>query len=196
VIVRAGSKLASIAAFRGSHVALGPKGRGTELAAKMLLGAFGLTTLDVHPEFMPYEEASRRLVRGSLDAAFMASPYPADAVAGAMRGGARLLDIVGPPVEQLRREHPFFRKMLIPDVVYEGQNRTVHTIGVDNVLLCRAGLDEDLVYRLTKVLLEALPFPSSENNSPPGVDFKRAPATPLPLHAGAARYYRERELFR
>jgi hypothetical protein len=27
------------------------------------------------------------------------------------------------------------------------------------------------------------------------VDLRRAPATPLPLHMGAARYYRERELF-
>jgi TRAP-type uncharacterized transport system substrate-binding protein len=27
------------------------------------------------------------------------------------------------------------------------------------------------------------------------VDLDRAAATPIPLHAGAARYYRERELF-
>jgi TRAP-type uncharacterized transport system substrate-binding protein len=28
------------------------------------------------------------------------------------------------------------------------------------------------------------------------MDFAQVPATPIPLHDGAARYYRERELFR
>lgn len=64
------------------------------------------------------------------------------------------------------------------------------------MLLCRSGLDEELVYRLTKQLFAALPGLSVEESSLRTMDLEEAPATPVPLHEGAARYYREWELFR
>ena len=66
----------------------------------------------------------------------------------------------------------------------------MHTLAVDRVMLCRADLDENLVYEL----LEAY-FADSPGTVPP-TNFERAPATPLPLHPGALRYYRQRELSR
>jgi TRAP transporter TAXI family solute receptor len=196
VIVPGNSTRSSIADLRGARVALGARGSGTALGAKMLLGAFGLTMEDVRGEFLPFEDASARLTHGELDAAFMTSPYPAAAVARATRAGAKLLEVVGPAAERLRLEYPFFRKTLIPQVVYEGQHHSIHTMGVDDVLLCRADLDEALAYRLVRVLLETLPYPASDNGTVVQINFRRAPATPLPLHPGAARYYRERELSR
>ena len=72
----------------------------------------------------------------------------------------------------------------------------MHTIGVDNLLLCRSDLQDELVYELTKRFFDALPRLASEQPSLRLMDFAQAPATPIPLHDGAARYYRERELFR
>jgi TRAP-type uncharacterized transport system substrate-binding protein len=64
---------------------------------------------------------------------------------------------------------------------------------VDGLLICRRDLDEPLVYELTKQLI------ASRQSAEPGgplarMDLQLAPATPIPLHDGAARYYREREL--
>jgi TRAP-type uncharacterized transport system substrate-binding protein len=83
--------------------------------------------------------------------------------------------------------------MLIAGGAYPKQSLPVRTIGVHSLLLCRVDLDEGLVYRLTKALFQSLAEQSNELLW--SVDLDRAAATPIPLHAGAARYYRERELF-
>ena len=53
-----------------------------------------------------------------------------------------------------------------------------------------------LVRRLTDGLFRMLPQLSAELPFLKGMAPERAPATPVPLHPGAALYYRERELRR
>ena len=62
--------------------------------------------------------------------------------------------------------------------------------------LSRRDLDETLVYDLTRRFFEALPSLSSSQGALRFMDLDQAPATPIPLHDGAARFYRERELLR
>src|SRR5438034_10204417 len=93
-------------------------------------------------------------------------------------------------IEEIRQHRPYLRRTLIPKGVYPGQDKPVRTIGVDRVLICRADVPEGIVYRLLDAYFSARP-----EGTPPA-DLERAPATPLPLHPGAARYYRQRELSR
>ena len=72
----------------------------------------------------------------------------------------------------------------------------MQTLSVDVVLLARAGLDDGIVRRLTEGLFRMLPQLSAELPFLKGMVPERAPATPVPLHPGAALYYRERELRR
>ena len=81
--------------------------------------------------------------------------------------------------------------MLIPRGTYPGQHVPVHTIAVDLLLVCRADLDNKLVYELTRAYFEQSP-----ENVRYETDPQRAPAVVIPLHPGAARYYREREVSR
>ena len=55
--------------------------------------------------------------------------------------------------------------------------------------------DEGLVYEVTKQFFDALAS-GPERPSLGFVELDQAPATSIPLHDGAARYYRERELQR
>jgi TRAP-type uncharacterized transport system substrate-binding protein len=61
-------------------------------------------------------------------------------------------------------------------------------------MLGRAGLDEDLVYGLTRRLVEGRAQLAQRFWNAMTVDPDLAPATPVPIHRGAARYFREREL--
>jgi TRAP-type uncharacterized transport system substrate-binding protein len=63
----------------------------------------------------------------------------------------------------------------------------VRTIGIEEVLVCRADLDEELVYAVMAAYFATFPAVTP-------INLDRAPATPVPLHPGAARYYRQREL--
>ena len=97
-------------------------------------------------------------------------------------------------LERVREDYPFFLPVTIPKGTYSGQSVPIETVGVDNVLLCREDLDDELVYRLTKAFFEALPDLAATHPSAGLIDADLAPATAIPLHGGAARYYREREL--
>ncbi len=81
--------------------------------------------------------------------------------------------------------------MVIPQGTYPLQDRPVRTIGVDLLLVCRADLDSRLVYELTRSYFEDTP-----ENIRSQTDPQRAAAVVIPLHPGAARYYREREVRR
>ena len=136
------------------------------------------------------------LLDNALDAAFTISSVPNDDAKHLTDAGARLLPIRGPAVDRLRTMYPFFRSEIIPAGAYRGQDQPVHTLSVDVVLLTRAGLDDAIVRRLTEGLFRMLPQLSAELPFLKGMEPERAPATPVPLHPGAALYYRERELRR
>jgi uncharacterized protein len=190
------SDIASVRHLRGRRVAVGPPGSGTALTAEIVLRAFDIKLSDVHTEALQFDVAARRLVDGHLDAMFDTAIYPAEAVRMAAAAGGRLMPLTGSPIDKLRHEYPFFRAAVIPRDAYPGVTGAVHTIGVDSLLVCRRDLDEELVYQLTRRFFDALPMLSSSRNALRLMDLDQAPATPIPLHDGAARYYRERELLR
>jgi uncharacterized protein len=190
LVVRAGSAIAGAADLRGQRVAVGPSGSGSALTAHIVLRALGVDPTAV--ESLKYNEAAARLAAGTIDALFVTGSDPVDSVRMSAQTGARILPLGGPAIEQLRHDYPFFRATVIHGGTYPGHPAPIRTIGVDNLLLCRRGLDESTVHDLTQVLFAQLPSMSILN----GMDLEQAPATPIPLHDGAARYYRERELSR
>lgn len=192
LVVRAGSDISRPESLRGRRVAVGPTGSGSALTARLVLKAFGIDEGAVQVESLEYNEAGARLAAGTLDALFVTGSDPVESLRGPIGAGARLLPLSGPAIEQLRHEYPFFRPTVIRPGTYPGHPASVHTIGVDNLLVCRRGLDEALVHDLTKQFFASLPTLSMLSV----MDLDQAPATPIPLHDGAARYYRERELAR
>jgi uncharacterized protein len=197
VLVRPNAAISSIAGFRGLRVALGAPSSETALVAELILNAYGMSQTDVHAKFLTPENAVQQLLRGDLDGMFFLAPFPTSLVdVVAIRGGARLLYVDGSAAEKLRSEYPFFTSVLIAQGTYPQNDKPAHTLGVDGLLLCSADLDENLVYGLTRAYLEALPDQISSQDFPRQFAPDRAPATPIPLHPGAARYYREHELSR
>ncbi len=190
------SRITKVGHLRGRRIGVGPPGSGTALTAGLILQAFGIAETAVDVEQLQFNEAAARLVDGTLDAMFDTAIYPAASVTVAAQAGAHLLPIAGPPIERLRHDYPFLRVTMIPRDTYPGVGDTVRTIGVDSLLVCRRDLDERLVYDLTRRFFEALPSLSSSQGALRFMDLDQAPATPIPLHDGAARFYRERELLR
>jgi TRAP transporter TAXI family solute receptor len=192
LIAAKGAAIRGIADLRGKRVGVGPEGSGTALTAQLLFKAFGVDEAAVVTEPLSVREAGRKLMRGDLDAMFNTTMY-SEPVAHALKAGARVLPIEGAPLDRLRKEHPFLRAMLMPPR-YPGVGH-VPTLGVDILLICRATRGEPVVHDFTAALFQALePLAEVGRWSLVGPD--RAPATPIALHEGAARYYREQELAR
>jgi hypothetical protein len=196
LVVRRDPHIREVADLRGRRIGVGPPGSGTALTAGLVLEAFGIPASSVRTETLQFNDAADRLVRGTLDAMFDAAIYPAESVMAATRAGARIMPLTGAPIEHLRRDYPVLRVTVIPRDTYPGMSSAIRTIGVDSLLICRSDLDETLVYDLTRRFFDALPSLSSSLGALRFMDLDQAPATPIPLHDGAARFYRERELLR
>ena len=191
LVVRPGLDVRGPQDLRGRSVGVGPAGSGTAVTASLILRAYGLDEKAISTEAIGFQEGATKLLNGGLDAMFDNAISRSDALSRAAEGGARFVPIEGPAADRLRQEYPFLRVTVIAPELY---GTSVHTIGVDGLLICRSDLDEALVYELTRQLFASLK--SLRQGALRLMDVKQAPATPIPLHAGAIRYYRERELSR
>jgi TRAP transporter TAXI family solute receptor len=189
LIAGAHTGVREITDLKGLRLSLGPPGSAITLIAAQLLGVHGISMADVKGVQLPNPEFPEALAMRKIDAAFVTFSPPNESVTRTLQGGARLVEIHGPRIEQLRTRYPYLKRTVIPPSTYPRQAAPVHTIGVDGLLVSRADVDEDVVYRV----LDAY-FATRPETRPP--DLERAPATPIPLHPGAARYYRQRELSR
>jgi uncharacterized protein len=193
VLVRATSTARTLADLQG-RVAVGPEGSG--LTAKMLIREFARPTGVVLDETLGLSEAPEALASGQVDAAVIVAADPAEVVQRATATGARLIPLATGDIRRLRTHYPFLRPGEIPAGTYGGESQPVATMLVDVLLVTRAGLDEGLVRRLTSALFDVLPDLAGRFTYLRLMDMQRAPATPIPLHPGAALFYRERELSR
>lgn len=163
--------------------------------SQLVLLSFGLSPESIRSRsILSQVEALGELERGQLDAMFL---YDWGGVSDATRAGMVLVPLAGPAIDRLRTEYAFLRPISIPPGTYFGQPEALHTLGVDLVLICRTDLDEQLVYDVTKAHLNALPRVWADE-ALIGLphDIVKSLATPIPLHDGAARYYRDWELSR
>lgn len=196
VVVHRNSTIRTLGDLRGKRIATGESTSADAIASRVILEAQGLID-NVMMEGVGLENETARLQAGDLDAGFAVMSYPGPAIARLNSDvGIRLLEIEPAVAVRIRARHPFFRPTVIPEHTYEGQRSDVKTLSVDNLLLCRADLPAELVYRLTRVFIESLATLSRLHRAIASIDEEQAPATAIPLHPGAALYYRERELFR
>jgi TRAP transporter TAXI family solute receptor len=195
LLVGPGSRIRSMDELRGRRVGVGPNGSGAAVISEMVLDGY-FSRGEVQKIDASVPRTNEMLLENSIDAAFTISSVPNDDASHLTQAGARLLPIRGSAMVKLRTLHPFFRSEVIPAGAYAGMDEAVHTLAVDVVLLTRASLEDATVRRLTEGLFRMLPRLNAELPFVKGMDPERAPATPVPLHPGAALYYRERELRR
>ena len=194
-ILGRGPLVRTVEDLRGRHVGLGATGSGTEVAARIVVEGHRLRYADLKAEFLPFSDVASRLRGGTLDGGFVAASYPAAAITAATASpDVHLMPITREAVRRIRAQYPFLKPTVIPRGTYAGQNTDIETVGVDNLLVCREDLSEELVYQLTKAFFAALPELARAHAAAMLIDPEQALATPIPLHAGAARYYREREI--
>jgi TRAP transporter TAXI family solute receptor len=196
IAARRGAGIADIHDLKGHRLFVGEKGSPTEGASRTVLESHGLTFADIHPVF-ERDGVIDAFRNGALDAIVFFYPIHHARAVAMMRGGeATLIPVDTRMMESIRSRDPLLKPASIPPGTYDGQPQPVPTVGTDVLLVCRKDLSEDLVYRLTRVLFDSVPELSRAHPAVTSVDPGRGPGAPIPLHRGAARYYRERELFR
>jgi TRAP transporter TAXI family solute receptor len=194
IVARRNSAIHTVRDFKGKRISVGVAGSGTEVAARVIIEAYGLKYADIQAQFLSFSETAARLENRTLDGGILVASYPVSAISDANAFvGVRFISVNTEIVARIRARYPFFRPSRLPPNTYRGQTERVDTISVDNLLVCRANLDQELVYQLTRTLFDALAQLARSHVAAALIDVDQAPTTSVPLHRGAARYYRERE---
>lgn len=193
LIARRGLVIRSIADLHGRSVAIGGPGTATSLIGQLLLEAFGVRD-DVTIVPVSLRGVPAQLDAGGLDAVFDTATY-STALAASVAAGATLVPIEGPEVKRLREARPFMRAVTIPAGTYGGGGPAVQTIGLESVLVCHRNVDDNVGRQLTAALVDAL-HDLARAGRWNLVPLHAVPAAPIPLHPGAAVFYRESELRR
>jgi TRAP transporter TAXI family solute receptor len=197
VLVRADSAFRSIEDLRGRRVGVILPGTSGEFSTRILLSAHGMSYADVQPIFESSYSLMPKLGSGEIDAVFSANPVMLSAARElSQRVPLRLLPIGRTVINQLRGSYPFLKPVTVAANQLSGQHQPTETLGSEWLLVCRSDLAEDLVYALTREFFAQLPAMAQNLREAALIDPEQAPAAPIPLHAGAARYYREREVLR
>ena len=193
IVVRDGSAIRAIPDLRGKRVSTGSVGSGTEIVAGRVLEAAGLDeNADIRRARLSAARSAAALLAGQIEAFFFTGGLPTPAVADlARRTQIRLLPVVAEMAALQNGYGDFYLSRSIPASAY-GLKDEVATLGIANVLVARRDMPDETAYALTKLLFEAKPRLAAAHAEGRRLDRRAALATfPLPLHPGAARYYRE-----
>lgn len=181
----------------GKRVNVGETGSGTFATTVMLMRAFGLSGKDLARQFnLPADSAALALCENRIDAMVLVVGHPSRVVREVSESCAvRFASVTGKPVASLLERHPYFSRATIAPNTYVGQERSVQSLGVRASVLTTDQLPERLAYEITRATFDnqaALTrlHPAFRSLTPAMMLL----GSSAPLHKGAARYLREREL--
>ena len=193
IVTLADSGIATLDDLKGKRVSVGAPGSGTEVNATTILNANGITDADFTPERLNFNETADALKNGDIDAGFWSVGAPTSSILNlATTDSIKVIPLSAEQVAKARAAEAVMAPLSLPGGIYAGVPDAVSTIGIPNVLVVSADMDDDTVYAVTKAMFENIAdlravHPAANETT---VEFTMA-ATPVPLHPGAIRYYEE-----
>ncbi|MCP1304480.1 TAXI family TRAP transporter solute-binding subunit [Halomonas sp. R1t8] len=187
------SDIHSIADLAGKRVSVGAPGSGTELNARALLEANGVSYSDFTPQRLNFNETADAIRDGDIDAGFWSVGPPTSSILNlAATRDIRLIGLSDEEIANAQEVEAVFAPYELAAGMYDGMDEAVQTIGIPNVLVVNADMDEELAYQLTQLLFENTDeliavHPAANDTT---VEFTMN-STPVPLHPGALRYFEE-----
>jgi TRAP transporter TAXI family solute receptor len=195
-----GEGIERVADLRGRVVSTGPAGSGSETAALRILAAAGLSGT-VRRQALSVAASVDAIKDGKIDAFFYGCGVPCGSVLDlASTPGMRVRLIptaeLLPALERVAGPS-IYLPAVIPAGAYPGVEEAVSVAATATVLVVDEAMSEELAYEITRVLFERRDelvaiHPEAKNLTLPSA----VAGSPVPFHAGAVRYYRERGAWR
>ena len=196
-VVTKASGVKTVRDLKGKKVVLGPQGSGTEANALQILEAYGLKESDFKAERIDAAAAADQLKDGRVDAAFFTTGMGSAVIVDSfISGKVALVPVTGSEAEAMKKKYPFYTSVKVPANTYKDQAETT-TVAVMAMMVARSDLPEDLVYRFTKAIFDDLKQFHAAHSAAQSLTLETAlSGNPIPLHPGAARFYKEKGILR
>ena len=195
IVASKASGIESLDDLKGKRISVGAPKSGTELNARAIFKAAGLTYQDMGKvEYLPYAESVELIKNRQLDATLQSSGLGQAAI----RDLAATLPVVFVPIPAqvvAKIGNDAYQQATIPAKTYDGQDAEVPTVAIINLLVTRQDVSDELAYQMTRLLFENLPRLVNAHAAAKDIRAENAARhLPIPLHPGAERYYKENQL--
>lgn len=195
IVANADAGIHALADLKGKRVSVGAPKSGTELNARAIFKASGLSYEDLGKvEFLPYAESMELIKNRQLDATLQSSGLGMAAI----RDLASVVKINFVPISEdvvKKIGNAAYQSGVIPPNTYDGQTEAVPTATITNILVTRSGVSDDLAYQMTKLMFDNLDRLVTAHAAAKAISLDKASKNlSLPLHPGAERFYKEKGL--
>lgn len=192
IFTLADSGINSVTDFAGKTISVGAAGSGGEMAARMVLEAFGMSYADITPQFMPETEAVSALKDGTIDAFIATHPLKSAAMVDLTTSAvAKLL----PVNDQFYTLNPAYSRYTVVADTYKDitTDVVIPRSRITMLTSLNAGFSDDDIYRMVKAIWEnRADWEDCSATVKAQVVIETAlEEIDIPLHNGAIRYYEE-----
>lgn len=195
VVARADAGIASFDDLKGKRVNIGNPGSGQRGTMEVLLAAKGWTTGDFAlATELKAAEQSAALCDNQIDAMVYTVGHPSGSIQEATTAcDSVLVTVSGAEVDGLINDNSFYRTANIPGGMYRGNDGDTATFGVGATFVTSADVSDEAVYTVVKSVMENIDDFKKLHPAFANLDPKEMASAGLsaPLHAGAAKYYKE-----
>lgn len=198
LVVRADSGINSIADLKGKKVGVGAPGSGTEANFRQLIDIYGLDYKVLSPQYLSFSECSDRFKDNQIDAFIVVAGIPNSAIQDiATQHNIKVLTISDDMIANLGKKYPFLAPAVIPANTYKGQSADIKTVAVMATLVVNSEVKEDVVYSITKALFDNQADLAKAHAKGKEVSAEQAvKGMSIPLHPGAAKYFKEKGIIK
>lgn len=196
VLSRKESNAKSFTDMKGKKFNVGNPGSGTRASLEELIASMGWKLSDFAlASELKADEHGAALCDGKIDGFFYGVGHPSANIQDPTTScGAKLVSITGPAVEKLLKEKPYYGYATIPAGLYPNNPQETKTYGVLATLVSSSKVPADTIYTTVKAVFEN--FDEFKKLHPALANLKPeemvANGISVPLHEGAARYYKEK----
>lgn len=196
IVASAESGIKSLGDLRGKRISVGAPKSGTELNARAVLKAAGLTYDDMAVQYLPFGESVELIKNRQLDATLQSAGLGVASIRDIASG--QDIVIVPIPADVVQKiGDAAYSSVVIPANTYKGQSQDVPTAAITNYLVSHEGVSTDAVYAMTKAMFEHLPELQAAHAAAKEIRIENSvKPMPVPLHPGAEKYYREQGLLK
>lgn len=194
LITRADMNINSFRDLKGKRVSSGSPGSGQYQLLTDLLQVHGMSRADVKEDLSSFTQAVDKIKDGNLEATLITAGVPTAAVTDFAQSHAlKVIPLAGPEIATLQKTQPFYASVTLPANTYKGQTAPVDTLAVMAVWVAHDGVPDNVAYEVTKALYENLAIMGQVHAQGKNISLKTATAFGnVPLHPGAARYFKEK----
>ena len=183
----------SISDLKGKRIRVGNPGSIAVTNNMAILASYGLNESNIEVVKMSLADSFRAMKDGDIDALIEVTGAP----------GAGFIDLCSSrdinflPVDmehaiKITKSYPYLSAAVLKQGTYNGIKNDIPVLSLSCMLIIDEKMDKDLVYNMTKAIFDNIDILRETHSKGKMINLETAlNGMPVPLHPGAAKFYRE-----